>query len=305
MPKGTALWSKWLRLRRTILKTMCTAWNAVQSSNSGKSMDEMLKAFVLKCYSTELEDKKKAATTATRVDGNDDSSSEDDGPADVAAADDGAAHDGTPREDEEVISVQSSADKSGSSKDKLKYLEKHVKMDPNWLPSSYLAFKMYGPPAAPNDSVIFRAELSNGPKAVVKSEYSSSLAVAGPSSSSSSLVITGGHKSRADLKNAELRAKEAEDLITRHDDFMRVQDRAMAMEVYWAEVARDQKKKTELLARIDIKTRLGRNAEAALLADEYDALCMQPEPQIPNFNDSAPSQPTAVKKQKLGFDTPA
>ena len=36
-------------------------------------------------------------------------------------------------------------------------------MPPDWYPSCYLPFVQFGPPAAPNDSKIFRAELSNGP----------------------------------------------------------------------------------------------------------------------------------------------
>lgn len=109
----------------------------------------------------------------------------------------------------------------------------------DYFPSTFWIFKMYGPPAAPHDSQIFRGQLSNGPKKVESM----------PTATSASLMMTasdgppdlssreqGKVLSRAEARNAERLSKEAAVDRKRHEDMVKISMHSIEMETYHADL---------------------------------------------------------------------
>jgi hypothetical protein len=188
---GKSVWLKYQRLRRVIMNEDIPLWNQLIKKNSGLQMADMVLLFRKKKYY----DAVKKLISSKKFQGD-----VDEAPSDRVVDDD---------EEGDVPTAEGNNDLL-TQKD----IEKHsflVSFPEDYYPPSFWAFKLFGPPAAPYDSPVFRAQISNGPNP-------KNAAPPPPTASSTSLIMTAGdgpidHSdrtmplSRAELKNNDRQAK--------------------------------------------------------------------------------------------------
>lgn len=257
---GKTLWNKYMRLKRIVLNEDTPLWNQLIKKNSGLQMEDMLLLFRQKKFSdavTKLASKKNLNKTRGQEDG-----------------------------DDEVDDDGNSMDRDVFTK---KAIEKHPHLSSftdDYYPATYFVFKIFGAPAHPFDSPVFRAQLSNGPK---KAETT-----AAPTMSSVSLMMTaadgpsdvsgsscGGKLSRAELKNKERLEKQVAQDEKHHEDFMRYTEYSAAVEDYQTIVDSREKQVSELEKKIQLYGRLNRDDEARAAEEALLQLLNTPYPVKP------------------------
>ena len=102
-----------------------------------------------------------------------------------------------------------------------------------WRPSYWLAFTTFGPPAGPNGSKVFRAELSNGP---AKKRLTPDMTAEDAKDFFSPDEEMRGKRSRAEIRSDSRLRKQDESVSKRHEELVKAANESNAIEAFNAAI---------------------------------------------------------------------
>ena len=248
--KGLSVWKKYGRLKRVIMNEDIPLWNKLIKKNSGLQLEDLILLFRKRKFYNAVEEK--------LIKGN-----------------------------HEEICEEYSSDQGPLTQNDINKSHYLLNFTDDYYSPSFWVFKMFGPPSSPFDSVIFRAQLSNGPKKVEsQTAPSTSLMMAaagGPPNLSEGRGVGDPppSMSRAEIRNEERMRYEVEEERRRHDDMLQVSMYGFAMEEYHADVEVRKQKIDECERKIALLQKMGRLVEATVATEELLQLYSTAFPQKP------------------------